>query len=93
MKKRHKLYLKLNLISLFFIVASFIFTTLAWFAYSGLSKLETEIDVKAWYIELSKSGETVSNNVVISLPTIYPGMDTVSEVIDIQNFGDSDAEA
>ena len=92
MKKRHKLYLKLNLISLFFIVASFIFTTLAWFAYSGLSKLETEIDVKAWYIELSKSGETVSNNVVISLPTIYPGMDTVSEVIDIQNFGDSDAE-
>ena len=92
MKKRHKLYLKLNLISLFFIVASFIFTTLAWFAYSGLSKLETEIDVKAWYIELSKSGETVSNNVVISLPTIYPGMDTVSEVIDIQNLGDSDAE-
>ena len=92
MKKRHKLYLRLNLISLFFIVASFIFTTLAWFAYSGLSRLETEIDVKAWYIELTKNGQVATNNVVISLPTIYPGMDTVSEIINIQNFGDSDAQ-
>ena len=28
--------------------------TLAWFAYSGLSTVETEIDVKAWYIEFTK---------------------------------------
>ena len=60
MKKRHKLYLKLNLVSLVFIVVSLIFTTLAWFAYSGLSSLDTEIGVKAWYIELSKNGEAVS---------------------------------
>lgn len=92
MKKKYKLYLKLNLISLFFIVSSFIFTTLAWFAYSGLSKLDTEIDVKAWYIELTKEGETVSNNIVINLPNVYPGMNPISEEINIKNFGDSDAE-
>ena len=92
MKKRHKLYLKLNLLSLGLIVVSLIFTTLAWFAYSGLSSLDTEIGVKAWYIELSKNGEAVSNNVVISIPTIYPGMDTITEKINIQNHGDSIAQ-
>lgn len=92
MKERYKRYLKLNIIPLFFIFTSFIFTTLAWFAYSGLSSVETEIDVKAWHIKLSKFGESVSNNIVISLPHVYPGMDTISEKIDISNLGDSDAE-
>lgn len=92
MKKRHKLYLKINLVSLVFIVVSLIFTTLAWFAYTGLSSLDTEIGVKAWYIELSKNGTSVSNDVVISIPTIYPGMDTITEKIDIKNYGDSIAQ-
>ncbi len=92
MKKRHKLYIKLNLVSLIFIVVSLIFTTLAWFAYSGLSSLDTEIGVKAWYIELTKNGEAVANDIVISIPTIYPGMDTITEKINIENFGDSVAQ-
>ena len=92
MKQKHKLYLKLNLISLFFIVSSFIFTTLAWFAYSGLSEVSTEVDVKAWYIELTKSGKKVSNDIVITLSDIYPGMDTINEVVNIENLGDSHAQ-
>lgn len=92
MKPRHKLYLRLNLMSLFFIVVSFISVTLAWFAYSGLSKVSTEIGVKAWYIELQKDGQAVSNDIVISLSEIYPGMDTVSEIVNIKNSGDSDAQ-
>ena len=52
MKKRHKLYLKLNLVSLVFIVVSLIFTTLAWFAYSGLSSLDTEIILN--YLKMEK---------------------------------------
>ena len=50
MEKRHKVYLKLNLMSIFFIVVSFISVTLAWFAYSGLASVATEVNVKAWYI-------------------------------------------
>lgn len=92
MKQKYKLYLKLNIISLVFIVSSFIFTTLAWFAYSGLSEVSTEIDVKAWYIELTKSGEKVSNNIVITLSEIYPGMNTIDEVVNIENLGDSHAQ-
>lgn len=92
MKKRHKVYLKLNILSLFFIAVSFCSITLAWFAYSGLASTETDINVKAWYIDFQKDNTSVSNNIVISLDEIYPGMDIMSETIDIKNKGDSDAQ-
>ena len=92
MNKKHKAYLKLNIMSLFFVVVSFISITLAWFAYSGFANVETEVDVKAWYIDFKQDDESVSNDIVISLSEIYPGMETISEKINIQNLGDSDAE-
>lgn len=91
MKDRYKKYLKINIVPIIFITASFIFTTFAWFSYSGLREVSTEIDVKAWYIELSKSGQVVSNDIVITLNDIYPGMETIHEVVNIENKGDSDA--
>lgn len=92
MKKKTKLYLRLNLISVFFVVVSFISVTLAWFVYSGLSSVSTEVAVKAWYIELEHKGKPTTNNVVISLDDIYPGMETIEEEIKIKNYGDSDAQ-
>jgi hypothetical protein len=92
LKPKHKLYLRLNLVSLIFIVVSFMSVTLAWFAYSGLSKVNTEIGVKAWNIEFDKDGTAVSNDIVISLSDIYPGMNTVNETVNVKNPGDSDAQ-
>lgn len=91
MKRRHKIYLKLNLMSIVFLIVSLISVTLAWFAYSGLVDVDTEIDVKAWNIKIEKDGQQVSNEIVISLDDIYPGMDPVTEDINIKNLGDSDA--
>jgi len=91
MKQRHKMYLRLNIMSLVFVAVSFISVTLAWFAYSGLVDVKTEVNIKAWNIELKKDGQTVSNDIVISLSDIYPGMDTINEKININNLGDSDA--
>ena len=92
MNRKYKTYLKLNIMSLFFIAISCISVTLAWFAYSGIAKVATEIDVKSWLIEFEKGESTVSNNIVISLAEIYPGMDTLYESIKIKNRGDSDAK-
>lgn len=92
MKRKYRAYFKLNLISIFFLAISFISITLAWFAYSGLAKVGTDIKVKSWYIEFEKDKQKVSNDVVISLSDIYPGMDQVNEKIDIKNLGDSDAQ-
>lgn len=92
MDKKHKRYLKLNIMSLFFAGMSFISITLAWFAYSGLVTTKTIIDVKSWLIEFDKNGTPVSNEIVIPLFQIYPGMETSSETININNLGDSDAD-
>lgn len=92
MDQKKRVYLKLNLVSLFFIAVSLISVTLAWFAYSGLARVDTEIDVKTWYIEFQKGEDAVSNNIVISLSDISPGMDLVKETVKIMNKGDSDAQ-
>jgi len=92
MDRKHKAYLKINVMSLFFIALSSISVTLAWFAYSGISRVSTEIDVKSWLIEFEKSDTTVSNDIVISLNDIYPGMEIVHESIKIKNKGDSNAK-
>lgn len=91
MKLRFKKYFKIKLMPLIFVIVSFISVTLAWFAYSGLANVQTEINVKAWYIELKRDGEPVSNDIVIPLFEIYPGMETISELVNIKNLGDSDA--
>ena len=91
-KKRHKVYLKLNLVSIVFAVVSFISVSFAWFAYSGLVDVKTEVGVKAWYIEFEKNNEVVSNDIVISVSDLYPGMEPLTEVITIKNLGDSDAK-
>ena len=70
MKRKHKIFLKANIMSLFFIAVSFISGTLAWFAYTGLSDVATEIDIRAWNIELN-DGKT-SNDIKIALPEISP---------------------
>ncbi len=90
MNKKLKI-IRANLVTVALAVTSFMAVTLAWFAYSGLSSMTTEIDVKAWYIELTKDGEAISNQIEISLSDIHPGMDLVSEKMEIKNMGDSDA--
>lgn len=92
MNRKHKAYLKINIITLFFIALSSISVTLAWFAYSGLADVTTEIDIKSWLIEFEKNDTTVSNDIVISLDDIYPGMRTMHESIKIKNRGDSNAK-
>ena len=91
MNKRRKVNIRLSIMSITFMVISFISVTLAWFAYSGLSKVDTDVTVKSWYIEFKRGSNVVSKNIVISLDDVRPGMDVKTEEIIINNKGDSDA--
>lgn len=91
MEKKHKRYIKLNLMSLFFVAVSFISVTLAWFAYTGFASSGLDVDIKAWHIEFNGESKA-SNEIIIPLTNIYPGMDTVTESVSIKNKGDSDAK-
>lgn len=90
MKIKHK-HLKLNILSLFLVAVSLLSITLAWFAYSGVANTATEVDVKAWYIEFEKDSKPVSNEIVLSLNDVYPGMEQITEKVNINNLGDTDA--
>ena len=92
LSRRKKVFLKINIVSILFAVISLISVTLAWFAYSGLATARTEIGVQAWYIEFEKDNQPVSNNIVISLEDIYPGMEPRKEEIAIKNLGDADTK-
>ena len=92
MKGKYRAYFKLNLMSNFLFGSFFSFYYVSLVAYSGIANTQTDIKVKSWYIEFSKNKEKVSNDIVVSLSDIYPGMDAVTEAIDIKNLGDSDAQ-
>ncbi len=92
MKRHYKKHFKINFFSILLMSLSFMSVSLAWFAYSGIVGLSTDIDINSWYIELEKNGEPVSNNMVISLTDLYPGMQPLTEQINIKNKGDSDAQ-
>ncbi len=92
MKRKHKLLLKLNLVSLFFVAISFVSITLAWFAYSGMSSATVDVGIKAWNIQFENNDQVVSNEIKITLTDIHPGMDTEIENVDVNNLGDSDAQ-
>lgn len=91
MDKRRKVNIRLSIMSITFMVISFISVTLAWFAYSGLSKVDTDVTVKSWYIEFKRGEEVTTKDIVISLDDVKPGMETNTEEIVINNKGDSDA--
>ncbi len=91
MDKRRKVNIRLSIMSITFMVISFISVTLAWFAYSGLSKVDTDVTVKSWYIEFKRGEEVATKDIVISLDDVKPGMETNTEEIVINNKGDSDA--
>lgn len=91
MPEKYKRYIKINIVPILFMAISFISITFAWFAYSGTAGVETIVNVKAWYIKLTKDDTEIDHQVVISLDQIHPGMETVTETIEIENMGDSDA--
>ncbi len=91
MERKHKALIKINLLTIIMVVISFGSVTFAWFAYSGIASVATEVDVKAWYIEMEQDGSVVTNHINISFDDIYPGMDTVTETITVNNLGDADA--
>ena len=43
LSRRGRVFLKINIVSILFAVVSLISVTLAWFAYSGLADVKTEV--------------------------------------------------
>lgn len=91
LKEKYQKYSKLSFMSIFFVAVSLLSVTFAWFAFSGLVSSNIDVNVKAWYIEFKKGDTTVSNQFIIPVTDLEPGMELQFESIDINNIGDDDA--
>ncbi len=83
---------KLKVMVLIFAVLAFVSVTYAWFTYTTEVGTKLNVDVMAWNVEFTDESTSVTNSIVITSAEIFPGMDTITEYIEINNYGDADAK-
>ncbi len=83
--------LRIKIIILILIVISFMSFTYAWFTYNSNTSINTVVDVRAWNVEFLDGADVVTNDIIITTGELYPGMETISKEIMINNHGDADA--
>lgn len=82
--KIRSLILKLSLVML-----NFIFATFAWFSYSMNLDATVDVKVSTWKVDFKDDTTSITGEEIqLQLDTIYPGMDTYSKQINIENLGE-----
>ena len=87
-KKAKSATLKLALIML-----NFIFATFAWFTYTMILNPTVDVNVSAWKIDFKDDTATLGNSMSFEIGNFYPGIDegNLSKKLDIINLGDRPA--
>lgn len=85
-KKIKSTTLKLSLIML-----NFIFATFAWFTYTIILDNKVDVNVSAWQIDFKDSTTVLGNAMQFQVGMFYPGMDDFAKDIEIVNLGDRPA--
>lgn len=90
--KKNKLFIIFKLIrkhlkikQLLILIVLFSANTYAWFIYSQKVNSSLDVHVRSWKIMFSSSDQTISNNINIVVPNMYPGMDNFNDSILIYN--------
>ena len=82
-KKLKSTTLKLSLIML-----NFIFATFAWFTYTIILDNKVDVNVSAWQVDFKENTTVLGNNMVFQVEKFYPGMTDIKKSIGIENLGD-----
>ena len=91
MDKFIKIIKKIKIRSLIFLIFLLILNTYAWFVYSTRVSSGISAHVSAWNVQFIAGGGTETNDVIIEVSNVYPGMTTFKKDIDVYNKGDSSA--
>ena len=83
---------KVKLSNLILLVVLLMFNSYAWFIYN--TKVNTSISAKieAWDIAYISDGIRETQNIILDVEKIYPGMTTYTHQITVNNNGDTEAE-
>ena len=87
-KKNKRKLLILRLVFVFFLVVS---NTFAWFIYITRVDNSVNVHVKSWDVTFQSGEHEISNNVVVDIENLYPGMADFS--YEIKAFNKSEVSA
>ncbi len=87
-KKNKKKLLILRLVFVFFLVVS---NTFAWFIYITRVDNSVNVHVKSWDVTFQSGEHEISNNVVVDIENLYPGMEDFN--YEIKAFNRSEVSA
>ena len=83
---------KVKISNLILLIVLLMFNSYAWFIYN--TKVSTSISarVEAWDIAYISNGIRETQNIILDVEKIYPGMTTYTHQITVNNNGDTNAE-
>lgn len=82
-KKAKSTTLKLSLIML-----NFIFATFAWFTYTMILNPYVDVNISAWQVDFKDNDSVLGTDMQFQVGNFYPGMDDYVKNIQIVNLGD-----
>ena len=91
MKLKEKLK-KIKPSTLIILILLLVFNTYAWFIYSTRVSMGLNAHVTSWNVTFQAGDEEITQNMVIEVGKIYPGMDTYIKEIDVTNTGELSAK-
>ncbi len=83
---------KVKLSNLILLIVLLMFNSYAWFIYNTKVSTSLNAKIEAWDIKYISNGIIEMQNIILDVEKIYPGMDTFTHNITVNNNGDTDAE-
>ncbi len=92
-KKKTKSILEyINTKTIIILIVLLSFNAYAWFIYITKASLELDVHVAAWDITFQAGEEEITNDVVLEVDKIYPGMEDYVQEIEVHNRGEISAD-
>lgn len=92
-KKKTKNIIKyINTKTMIILIVLLAFNAFAWFIYITKASLELETHVAAWEINFKNDDQIITNDLLLEIDRIYPGMEDYTKEIEVINKGEINAE-
>lgn len=90
-KKKKSILKKVRLKTIFLLALTLASNSFAWFIYSTEVSSSISTRVREWKVTFDVDGQRIEKEVTINLGSLYPGMETYTEVFTASNTGESKA--
>ena len=88
---RKGIFKYVRLRSLIFLIVLFAFNSYAWFIYNTRASLSLTAHVSSWNVVFKIDSNVITEDTVIDVGRIYPGMPEFEEEITVSNLGETNA--